>query len=53
MLTMQFLFQQEARFANALTDVQMLLCSSLGPKVQEKGDFLLRLLKALGWNLIF
>jgi len=33
---------REARFANAITDVQMLLCSSLGPKVEEKGDFLLR-----------
>ena len=25
-----------------MTDVQMLLCSCIGPKVEEKGDFLLR-----------
>lgn len=25
-----------------MTDVQMLLCSSMGPKVEEKGEFLLR-----------
>ncbi len=25
-----------------MTDVQILICSSLGPKIDEKGDFLLR-----------